>query len=212
MKILIADDEIVSRKKLEKLIRGLGHEPMVAQNGIEGWQIWKSHRPRVVITDWVMPELDGPGLCQRIRAAEGSQYTYLIMVTTKNHSSDIVTGMDAGADDFITKPFVREELAVRIRAGERIVGFESRNLVIFSLAKLAESRDPETGNHLERIRHYSRTLAETLAGSATPPGSWPWRMSMTPWSAGGYTRMLLATIWPGALLSRTAPMVRLRRR
>lgn len=71
--------------------------------------------------------------------------------------------MDDGADDLIKKPYVKDEVAVRIRAGERIVGYEIRDLVIFSLAKLAESRDPETGNHLERIRYYSKILAEFIA-------------------------------------------------
>ena len=169
MKILIVDDEIVSRKKIDKLIQGLGHERLVAKDGIEGWKIWKSERPRMVITDWLMPKMDGLGLCRKIRESEGSQYTYLIMVTSKEDVQDIIIGMDAGADDFITKPFAKEELAVRIRAGERILGFETRDIVIFSMAKLAESRDPETGNHLERIRFYSKALAETIAKSNDPP-------------------------------------------
>ena len=169
MKILIVDDEIVSRKKIDKLIQGLGHERLVAKDGIEGWEIWKSERPRMVITDWLMPKMDGLGLCRKIRESEGSQYTYLIMVTSKEDVQDIIIGMDAGADDFITKPFAKEELAVRIRAGERILGFETRDIVIFSMAKLAESRDPETGNHLERIRFYSKALAETIAKSDDPP-------------------------------------------
>jgi putative two-component system response regulator len=78
-------------------------------------------------------------------------------------------GMDAGADDFITKPFIKEELAVRIRAGERISGFETRDIVIFSLARLVESRDLETGHHLERIRYYSKTLAMAISKSDNPP-------------------------------------------
>ncbi|QTA92008.1 response regulator [Desulfonema magnum] len=163
MKILIAEDELVSRKKMEKLLRSLGHEILVAKHGTEAWEIWKNERTRMVITDWMMPGMDGPDLCRKIRESEGSRYTYLIMVTAKQEVNDMVTGMDAGADDFISKPFVKEELAVRIRSGQRILGFETRDIVIFSLAKLAESRDSETGNHLERVRFYSKTVAEALA-------------------------------------------------
>ncbi len=163
MKILIADDELVSRKKMDKLIRSLGHETVVADDGNKAWEIWTNENPRMVITDWLMPGMDGLELCRKIRQAEGSHYTYLIMVTSKSDVHDMITGMDAGADDFISKPFIKEELSVRIRAGERILSFQSRDIVIFSLAKLAESRDAETGNHLERVRFYSKALAESLA-------------------------------------------------
>jgi len=165
MKILIVDDELVSRKKMDLLVRSLGHETLVANDGMEAWEIWKRERPRMVITDWMMPRMDGLELCRKIREAEGSQYIYLIMVTSREEINDLVMGMDAGADDFITKPFIKEELAVRIRAGQRISGFETRDIVIFSLARLVESRDLETGHHLERIRHYSKTLALSISGS-----------------------------------------------
>jgi len=169
MKIMVVDDEPVSRTKIEILIQSLGYETLVAKDGIEAWEAWKKYRPRMIITDWIMPGMNGIELCRKIRETEGSQYTYLLMVTSKNDVHDIVTGMNAGADDFITKPFIKEELTVRIRAGERILGFETRDLVIFSMAKLAESRDPETGGHLERIRHYSKTLAEAIAQTDDPP-------------------------------------------
>ncbi len=169
MKILIADDELVSRIKLNRFIHSLGYETLVAIDGIEAWEIWKNERPRMVITDWMMPGIDGIDLCRKIREAEGSQYTFLIMVTTKGDVDDIVLSINAGADDFITKPFVKEELGVRIKAGERVLGFITRDIVIFSLAKLAESRDSETGNHLERIRYYSKTLSEAIANSDDPP-------------------------------------------
>lgn len=169
MKILIVDDELVSRKKMDLLVRSLGHETIVASEGVEGWEAWKKERARMVITDWMMPRMDGLELCRRIREAEGSQYIYIIMVTSREDVTDLVRGMDAGADDFITKPFVKEEVAVRIRAGERISGFETRDIVIFSLARLVESRDSETGHHLERIRHYSKTLAITISKSDNPP-------------------------------------------
>ena len=169
MKILIVDDELVSRKKMDLLVRSLGYETLVASDGVEGWETWKRERTRMVITDWMMPRMDGLELCRKIREAEGSQYIYLIIVTSKEDVNDLVRGMDAGADDFITKPFVKEELAVRIRAGERISGFETRDIVIFALARLLESRDSETGNHLERIRHYSKTLAEAISESDNSP-------------------------------------------
>lgn len=169
MKILVVDDELVSRKKIEKLLQSLGHETLTAKDGIEAWEKWQHERTRMVITDWVMPGLDGLELCKKIRQVQGGSYTFVIMVTAKEAVDDIVIGMEAGADDFISKPFVKEELAVRVRAGERILGFESRDLVIFSLARLAESRDPETGNHLERIRHYSKALAEALLDSPNCP-------------------------------------------
>lgn len=163
MKILICEDEFVSRRKLEKIISSFGYELLVATDGLEAMQLWENERPDLVISDWIMPGLSGIELCRLIRAAEGSHYTYFIMVTAKQQTADIVEAMDAGADDFLTKPFIVEELAVRIRAGKRIRSFHTKDIVIFSLAKLAESRDAETGNHLERIRHYSQLLAKQLA-------------------------------------------------
>ncbi len=102
MKILIIDDEFVSRKKIERLIQSLGHETVATVNGKEGLEIWKNEGFRMVITDWNMPEIDGLSLCRIIRESEGGQYTYIIMVTTRNATNDIVAGMDAVADDFIS--------------------------------------------------------------------------------------------------------------
>lgn len=135
MKILIVDDELVNRKKLEKIVQSLGYETLVAADGIEGWEIWRNERPRLVITDWIMPGMDGLDLCGKIRKAEANQYTYLIMVTAKKDIRDIVAGMDAGADDFIAKPFVKEDLTVRISAGERILNLLRAQEVNIGLAK-----------------------------------------------------------------------------
>ena len=168
MKVLIADDEFVSYKMLENLIQGFGYETFVAENGKKAWELWKKERPRIVITDWDMPGMSGLELCKKIRDAEGSQYTYIIIITAKGETEDVVTAMQTGADDFITKPFAKEELRVRLIAGERILSLETKDIVIFSLAKLAESRDPETGNHLERIRFYSKVLAQTLMKISHP--------------------------------------------
>ena len=162
MKILIVEDEFISRKKMEMIIKKFGYEPISAVNGKQGFKLWKSERPRIVIIDWIMPEMNGLDLCKLIRNREGRQYTYIIIVTEKNEKKDIITGIEAGADDFISKPYIKEDLAVRIRSGRRILDFGSRDIAIFAISKLVESRDPETGNHLERIRYYSKTLAKSL--------------------------------------------------
>ncbi len=162
MDILVIDDELVSRTLLGQIISDLGNKVTIAKDGEEGWQVWNNERPSIVITDWVMPNLNGIDLCAKIRQNEGGHYTYIIIVTSKINTEDLVEAIDAGADDFLSKPYVREELAVRIRAGKRILKFQTKDIVIFSLAKIAESRDTDTGNHLERIRHYSRQIAESL--------------------------------------------------
>lgn len=168
MKILIAEDELVSRKKLEKLLETAGHEPLSAPNGKEALRLWESAHPNMVITDWFMPEMNGLELIQQIRQRQGNRYIYIIMVTSQGGTDNLVTGMEAGADDFITKPYNKEELYVRLKAGERLLNFESRDIVIFSMANLAEGRDSETGNHLNRIRLYSKILAETMLHADNP--------------------------------------------
>ena len=169
MKILIVDDELVSRMKMEKLLQSLGYETLVACDGEEGLDLWLHEGPKIVITDWVMPKLNGLDLCRTIRSSKNADYTYIIIVTSKSETSDLVAGMEAGADDFITKPFNKDELSVRIRAGERVISSQTKEVVIFALAKLAESRDEDTGFHLERIRYYSKALAESIAGFDEAP-------------------------------------------
>jgi putative two-component system response regulator len=163
MKVLIADDELISRTKLEKQVSAMGHQVLVACDGKEALSLWVHNRPEMVITDWVMPVMTGIELVKEIRRLQGSRYCYVIIITSQSETDDMVMGMEAGADDFIVKPFIKEELTVRIRAGERIINFGSRDIVIFSMACLAEARDNDTGNHLERIRYYSKILAEDLA-------------------------------------------------
>jgi putative two-component system response regulator len=117
-----------------------------------------------VISDWEMPGMSGLDLCRAIRARDYAGYIYTILLTGRDGSRDTVEGLSAGADDFITKPFNPAELAVRVGIGQRIIGLETRDLTIFAMARLAESRDPETGAHLERVRNYSRVLADALRG------------------------------------------------
>ena len=165
-KILVADDELISRTKLEHHVKRLGHEVISACNGKEALELWVKYRPDLVITDWIMPELTGIELVKEIKRLQGNHYTYVIMITSQSELKDLVAGMESGADDFLAKPFIKDELNVRIKAGERLINFGSRDTVIFSMASLAEARDTDTGNHLERIQNYSKLLAENIAKEA----------------------------------------------
>lgn len=163
MQILVVDDDEVSRDALERVLQRHGYDVLTAANGREALEVLTASDCRMVISDWVMPEVNGPTLCRAIRDGDFSNYIYIILLTVRSSHQDVIEGLSAGADDFMTKPFHPGELRVRIRAGERILSLETRDLTLFALAKLAESRDPEMGDHLERVRRYAKVLGERLA-------------------------------------------------
>lgn len=124
MKVLIADDDPVSRRLLQSHLQKWGYDVTVAVNGADAWQRFEAGDFPMVISDWMMPEVDGRELIRRIRASGRPNYVYTILLTSRSQKEDLVEGMDAGADDFVGKPFLTEELRVRLRAGERIVKLE----------------------------------------------------------------------------------------
>jgi two-component system NtrC family sensor kinase len=124
MKVLIAEDDPVSRRVLQVYLERWGHEVTAAVDGAEAWRLFQAGNFPLVLSDWMMPEMDGPDLVRRIRASGRPGYVYVILLTVRAEKSDVVQGMEAGADDFLTKPFDREELRVRMRQGERIVQLE----------------------------------------------------------------------------------------
>ncbi len=124
MRILIAEDAPVSRRLLLRYLQGWGHEVVTAHNGTDAWQRFTKNEFPIVISDWMMPEMDGLELVRLIRACSRPSYVYIVLLTAKSQIEDVVEGMEAGADDFITKPFERDELRVRLRAGERIIHLE----------------------------------------------------------------------------------------
>lgn len=122
MKILFAEDDAVSRATLSAVLRAAGHEMTVAENGQDALDAWLLTEHRVVISDWMMPGLDGLELCRRIRARRGDRYTYFIMLTGKIGKENYLTAMQAGTDDFLTKPVDPDELNARLQVAERILG------------------------------------------------------------------------------------------
>ena len=175
MRVLVVDDDIMALEMLKFSLERAGHHVSIATNGREALEVLRRDACRVVISDWEMPEIDGLEFCRLLRRDHQDSYVYVILLTGRKGTQSIVAGLTAGADDFLTKPFDPEEILVRLHTAERILSLETRDLTIFALAKLAESRDPDTGRHLERVRNYSRLLAAQLATypefSATINGS-----------------------------------------
>ncbi len=166
LKVLIVDDDPIALEILANFLRVSGYLVELASNGKEALEKMRHYAPRIVISDVDMPEMSGVELCRAIRNRQSIQYTYLILLTSHSDTDSVLLGLDAGADDYLSKPFRQEELRLRMEGGRRLLTLEGRDMMIFSLAKLAESRDQDTGTHLERIREYSKVLATELM-------SWP---------------------------------------
>lgn len=160
MRILIADDASDAREILRRLLKRWGHEVVTASNGREAWEILERESIRLIISDWMMPEIDGLELCRRVRSAQWGHYVYFILLTARDDKEDLIEGMTAGADDFLTKSFNFEELRVRLRAAERILDLESalaeRN------RKLGEMNS-ELQTALDRIQNDLRAAAALQA-------------------------------------------------
>lgn len=125
MKILIADDDALSRRLLEKTLVRAGYEVMLVANGRQAVEsLGGPDAPRLALLDWMMPEIDGPGVCREIRKRRDQSYVYMVLLTSRESKEDVVAGLESGADDYLIKPFVTDELKARLRTGERILHLE----------------------------------------------------------------------------------------
>jgi phosphoserine phosphatase RsbU/P len=124
-RILFAEDDAVTRLVVTAQLQKLGYETMVARDGVEALEIFRREKPSIVVTDWMMPNMDGTDLCREIRKHVDSRYTYVIILTALDRKAGYVEGMKAGADDFVSKPCSMEELNVRLRVAERILALQA---------------------------------------------------------------------------------------
>jgi len=183
--ILIAEDEAITRKRLQHFIEKWGHRVILAGDGTEAFEKFKDESIDMVITDWMMPKMDGVELARHLRGHSSNRaYVYIILLTSKGEKEDKVTGLsEAGVDDYMVKPFDLDELRARVSVGERTVRLErtlreygeglekivrrqtriirkTQEETIYRLLSALESRDEETGGHVRRIALFSAKLAE----------------------------------------------------
>lgn len=127
MRVLIAEDDAVSRSILRRSVERLGHECLMAADGEEAWRIYQSHaETSVIISDWMMPGLDGLDLCRMVRANSKERYTYFIFLTALQEKKHLLAGLDAGADDYLSKPLDRDELQMRLISASRVTSLHHR--------------------------------------------------------------------------------------
>ena len=157
MKILIAEDDPVSVKILKFTLEHYGHEVVVATSGSEAWEKFDAEPVRVIVSDWMMPGLDGLQLCAKVRERRQTDYTYFILLTAINTGREnLRQAMSAGIDDFLTKPLDREAILMRLRVAERILEFTTQIRVLKELIPICMycKRVRDDSNYWDQVEHY----------------------------------------------------------
>ena len=146
MKVLVAEDDPLSRHLLEVALRNSGYEPMIAVDGVEALQaLDQPNCPKLVVLDWMMPNLDGLEVCRIIRKRNQEPYTYIILLTANGQREEVIEGLEAGADDYIVKPFDPHELKARLRAGRRILELHEQLASAHEQLRFEATHDSLTG-------------------------------------------------------------------
>jgi len=145
MRVLIADDDPMQRLFLGRCLTSWGYETLVAEDGDEAWKILQAEdAPPLVLLDWMMPGMDGTELCQRIRSLKERPYTYVVLLTARSEQQDLLSGLGAGADDYMTKPVNTPELQARLRSGQRIIDLQNKLRLAYETQKYEATHDSLT--------------------------------------------------------------------
>jgi len=145
VRILVADDDPVSLRLMEHMLRNSGYKVITVDNGQAAARILsKSDGPRMALIDWMMPGLDGPGVCRAVRGRYDDAYVYMVLLTSKQSSGDVVQGLEAGADDYLTKPCHPAELKARLHTGRRILQLEDKLVEAREKMRFKATHDPLT--------------------------------------------------------------------
>jgi len=171
LRILVAEDDPVSLKILERMLAKAGYEVRTVSDGQQAWESLQQSEIQLVISDWMMPRMSGLELCEKIRAGDFPRYIYMVLVTSKDAKEDIITALNHGADDYITKPVEYAELTARLRVGERVIRLEQELQREKEEARLQATHDALTRLHnrryfmeavdleLARSKRYGREVA-----------------------------------------------------
>jgi putative two-component system response regulator len=146
---------------LVSTLKEWGYEAVAAVDGADAWEkLRQAGAPQIAILDWMMPRMDGLEVCRKVRALHNPEPTYVIILTSREGKENIVTALESGADDYLTKPFDRGELRARLQVGLRIVGLQTSQAVVFAFARAVEAKSPYTQGHAERVTGYALTISE----------------------------------------------------
>jgi len=160
-RVLIAEDDPISLRLVEVMLAKWGYEPVLANDGMQAWEVLQAEDPpRVAILDWMMPHKDGPTVCRELRKQTDRPYVYVLLLTARTQEKDLVEGLDAGADDYLTKPFSAGELRARLFAGERIVSVQRQLTAAREALREQAIRDALTG--LFNRRYLEEALGREL--------------------------------------------------
>jgi two-component system cell cycle response regulator len=202
MRILIVEDETISRRMVKKYLLDAGYGIVEAEDGQSAWELFQNEPFHLVITDWMMPRLNGPELVQKIRAGGQKNYTYIIMLTAMDNKDNIVFGLESGVDEYLTKPFNGKELVARVASGMRILRLEEQLMQAQQQMEILAMRDGLTGllnrraieEYAESEFNISGRKERAMSGSGTKRATLlcnKWRKSlkmtcatMTVWGVG----------------------------
>ncbi len=161
MRILVADDDALSRRVLEAMLVKWGYEVVAANDGAQAWEVLQGPgAPQLAILDWMMPHMDGPDVCRRVRVHPEVPYVYILLLSGRDQERDLIEGLEAGADDYLTKPFSTQELKARLFSGKRILDVQSQLIAAREELRLQAIRDPLTG--LFNRRYMEESLEREL--------------------------------------------------
>jgi two-component system, cell cycle response regulator len=144
--VLVAEDDPIFRRVLESWLHNWGYQITSVEDGIKAWQaVGKEGAPKLLILDWMMPGIDGPELCLKIRSRKQVPYSYILLLTSKDEKQDLINGLNAGADDYLTKPFDVNELKARLSVGRRILALQDELISAKEAVEFQATHDPLTG-------------------------------------------------------------------